>query len=208
MTSKKKRLYEAIFKCLKKDFKLKPVRSMSDFEQGVMGALRSIWPDTIIDNCFFHFAQLVRKNIFLMPELRKLILKSEKHHKVMKLFIRLPLLPHDLVKEGFSVILQFQEDCNIRQDFEKFNHYFKKNWVSRKVRPIYSVFGIDRRTNNNIECLNGKLKTKFKQSPRIYKFIGTFFKPSKPSYSNKHAINRAIFKTIIKNMRIFTIVYF
>jgi hypothetical protein len=116
---------------------------MSDFEVGLTEAIKKVWPEIEVDHCMFHYSQIIRKNLFLIVDLRKAIKSNLKYQRVMKMFMALAYLPVEYIKKGVDVIIQYQIDNNLLNDFDEFNKYFLKNWINSKNRQKFSVYGLN-----------------------------------------------------------------
>ena len=54
--------FKSIFKYLSENYNFKPRRFMCDFNLAQINAMKAIFPDGLINTCFFHFCQAIWKN--------------------------------------------------------------------------------------------------------------------------------------------------
>ncbi|XP_008189609.1 uncharacterized protein LOC103311694 [Acyrthosiphon pisum] len=77
----------------------------------------------------------------------------------LKMCAALALLPVNKIEEGFKLIRRHAIDNNVR--FATFFNYYSNYWLRNRGAEVFSVNGLPRRTNNNVECFHSQLKDKF-----------------------------------------------
>ncbi|XP_029341752.1 uncharacterized protein LOC107883608 isoform X2 [Acyrthosiphon pisum] len=88
----------------------------------------------------------------------------------VKMFAALALLPANLIEEGYQCIRQHARNNNLQ--LTPFFNYFNSFWLRIVGPETFSVHGIARRTNNNVENFHGRLKEKFQTShPNLWTFL-------------------------------------
>uniref|UniRef100_A0A2S2NGI5 MULE transposase domain-containing protein n=1 Tax=Schizaphis graminum TaxID=13262 RepID=A0A2S2NGI5_SCHGA len=80
----------------------------------------------------------------------------------IKMFAALALLPANQIEEGYQCIRQHARNNNLQ--ITSFFNYFNSFWLRTVGPETFSVHGIARRTNNNVENFHGRLKEKFQTS--------------------------------------------
>ena len=84
-----------------------------------------------------------------------------------------PLLPHYHMGEMYEELLKknfnFRHDPHYR-NFRKFKQYVKSYWATKNFKEL-SVFGMDRRTNNNCESFHAQYNALVSEKhPSLYDF--------------------------------------
>lgn len=95
--------------------------------------------------------------------------------RIIRYTLALPLLPENLIMQGFRVIMQHARDEGnfIFRIVQPFLRYIWRNWVSRPWRRTrMSVFGSYQRTNNVCESHNRTLREAVGTHQNLYSFIG------------------------------------
>jgi hypothetical protein len=81
------------------------------------------------------------------------------------------LLPLEKVEEGYREIVRFIHEKKIFADFTDFLAYFRATWFISYPKKDWNVSTVNRRTNNNVEGYNHKIKTVIKQRPNQWEFL-------------------------------------
>jgi MULE transposase domain len=165
MNKKSQEAYEDVFKVLDA-LNFKPSTLMLDFEQATINAARVIWKDITIHGCYFHFCQALWKNAVDKIKMQKR--KAEKC-SIVKMYMRLALLPLDKIIEGIDAILEVQRAKHLSTEFEIFHTYFVKQWVAKQSG--WCVYGLKIRTNNTMETYNHAIKVFCQRQPNVYIFL-------------------------------------
>lgn len=148
-----------------------PQRATADFEQAILAALQNTWKGIGITGCNFHHAQAIRRKASKLTGLSSKISGDTMHHTILLMFMRISLLPIDRVETGFDKLLIFIEEKGLTDDFKEFISYFQNTWLSRFSKDLWCVSERTRRTNNNIEGYNHKVKLLIQNNPSAWTFL-------------------------------------
>lgn len=76
--------------------------------------------------------------------------KNAAAHAMLKKFMALPFLPHEMVKDAFEYL---KEDCkrDFGNVFNKFIDYFEKEWIKVVTPKGFSIYRLKHATNNFLE---------------------------------------------------------
>jgi hypothetical protein len=174
MTEKSAEKYQIIFQFIQ-DAIFGPHRGpnslMSDFESAIISAIKKVWPGVPEKGCNFHFGKAVRKNAKQISELSVNLTSDTIHEHVLSMFIRLSFLPVNNIKTGYDSLLKYVHENNIYGAFKKFIAYFHSTWMVRFPPELWSVGEEHRRTNNNLEGFNNKIKHHIPNKPSGWVFL-------------------------------------
>ena len=88
------------------------------------------------------------------------------------MFMRLSLLPLEMVENGINALINFIEtDTALVNDFELFIDYFQRTWMQRYPIAEWCVSECRYRTNNSLEGYNGKIKHFIDLNPTPWLFL-------------------------------------
>lgn len=169
--------YLYLFKFLRDALSIEPGSIMADFEKAVRKAAKEVWPACKIEGCMFHFCQALRRMARSMEEITKLLEKTQpiriksQAHTILKMYMMLCLVPLPRVDEGIESIKKYTKQQRLTKPFTRFHKYFLDTWVHRYKPSEWNVSSRVRRTNNDLESLNGVLKTALQRSPDVYRFM-------------------------------------
>lgn len=129
MSNRTQVAYEHVFNYIHKHiFKLHCSSFTSDYEVAMKNALRSVFPESHLVSCWFHFVQAIRKKASKIPELLKLISTVPEAAHIYYKFQSLALLRWDLIDAAFNKLANEALLFN-KQAFEPFVDYFKRQWI-------------------------------------------------------------------------------
>jgi hypothetical protein len=179
MTGRKRSAYEAVFTHLKEsvfcfDNKQRGPKSVTtDFEIGLRRALTTIFPNISIYGCNFHQSQALRRKALSLKGLAVNVRnKNQKHHRILKMFMRLSLLPIERIDIGYESLKEFiNSSQQLARDFAPFMKYFDTTWMHRFPKEEWCVSDRARRTNNNIEGYNMFVKQSIRRNPGPWDFL-------------------------------------
>lgn len=166
MNSMDQKHYEHVFCFLKNAYKVDIDKVKTDFELAVINAVKVQWPNSKHECCYFHYCQAIHKNFG-----KKVDAKSDKHWLIEKLFLKLPMLPLEMIEEGLEVIIKHQKKLKVFKDFVVFNEYFKDTWMQRFKPELWCVEGLLSRTNNYSETYNNSIKVYMPRNPSPPDFL-------------------------------------
>ena len=184
LENKSSNTYQKIFQHLKNNsygFKLNPKIIMSDFENGLISAVRIFFNNKVVHlGCHFHFTNALVKNISIVG------LKSENEepnseiHKWLRLFTLLPFVQPENLQQAFNSIIKNKPIFNtvdLENKVQKFINYFIDTWMPNgkqyfNLNSILNHFENEGpRTNNHAEAHNSALNKAIGQNPNFYKVI-------------------------------------
>lgn len=129
MSGKSGELYKQVFDFIEKNlFKLKPAKFMADFEAGLRNAINEFYPETVLCGCWFHFCAAVRRK-FLSLQLHDLIKEVPAAKKIYRKILSLPLLPAELILNGYNLVKEEAKRNNLNKDFKAIFNYFEQYWL-------------------------------------------------------------------------------
>jgi hypothetical protein len=143
----------------------KPKQVSLDFEKAMRNGVKAVWGNIELIGCYFHYCQALGRNA------SSTIKKGIVHKKVMWFFKRLALLPIDKVDEGYREIVRYIREKKLYADFKEFLEYFRSTWLVSFPKKNWNVSTSMRRTNNNLEGYNNKIKTIIKSKPSPWEFL-------------------------------------
>jgi hypothetical protein len=93
-------------------------------------------------------------------------------HRMHKMMLALPLIPKEEIFNAFELIVM-KFEC---EDSKLYLDYFRKTWLLNLKPETFCVYGLESRTNNESECLNGRMKSDMANRSKIfYSFIGMLY---------------------------------
>ncbi|KAG0437958.1 hypothetical protein DMUE_3385 [Dictyocoela muelleri] len=154
--------------------RLEPRKIQMDFEYAAFNTIRTVFLDTVISGCSFHFEQAIWRKINRLG-LSTLYEECESFRNSVKSITSLALIPIDHIDHCWSYIV---ENCNVRSvTLNVFFEYVDTKWInpSRPLfnREIWSQYGNLRgRTNNSAEGFNSKLNRAIQKSnPNFWEIV-------------------------------------
>ena len=148
MTSKSYDIYFDVFNSLKKileerikNKELKNIRIVTDFEKSLRKAISKVFPNIILDGCFFHYTKI------LWSKAKELGLCKKKLIKETFFFIFLfkvyPYVLSDQKKEYLKKVKDIYKENKLK--YSDFIEYYEKNWVNPfslfyNILYIYKLF--------------------------------------------------------------------
>ena len=171
-------LYNCVFEDVKKilvdngiNINKIPNRIITDFEKGLLKSIKTNFPKSIIDGCYFHFVKL------LWSKAKQFGLCKKKNLKFSKILIFLlkiiPFLPLDEKNLVFDKIDTFFS--NNKDKYWKMLAYYKKNWLNNNYinfselsqeEYINRTNSFHARLNDKLQCYHPKISyliTKYKE---------------------------------------------
>ena len=176
MTSKNKELYQGVFKKIKLMYpNFDPQFFTTDFEAAPAIAIKKYFPDTNLKGCILHFNKACYKKfgqLGLIPWLKK----ETRIRILLKRIMCLPFLPPSKIATQIHFIRNDSKkiaDPVAKYLFQKFIDEYIVNFWYKKIGPSrLGMFGITRRTNNDLESLHATMKRDIKlHQPTFYRFL-------------------------------------
>lgn len=177
MEGRKYEDYFCLFEFLRDALNINPGTLMADFEKAVRKAAKVIWPACKVEGCMFHFCQAVRRKARSYDEIAALLECNRSSqtrfiaNNIIRMFMRLCLLPTCKIEEGIREILEYAKQHRLYASFTRFHEYFQETWMKGYKPDDWNVSNRLRRTNNDLESLNGILKTFVQRHPSVYQFM-------------------------------------
>lgn len=138
MNRKTEEAYRHLFQYIEVEIcSLKCASFMTDFELAMRCALKSLYPESSFNTCWFHFCQCARRRVAKNSALAKLIQKNEDARRLYKKCLALPLLPCNEIVAAFK-ILKAEALAQFSKEFHPFMTYFEKQWIEKVTISIDS----------------------------------------------------------------------
>lgn len=178
--------YEAFFRVVRQILPLNynQLTIITDYERGLMNAVRIVFPDIKLQGCWFHFCQsVIRYCKRSMNSLFHLFQTSVEAATVLRMVLALPHLPAEpqmncsfTMFDGFRIIVDYvNQQPAIRERLQAFLFgYIQDFWLTQITAANISVFGSEVRTNNYVESFHATLKTQIGKHPNIWDFMRIF----------------------------------
>lgn len=152
--------------------KLKPSKVMLDYEASLRKAVKSVWQNASLKGCYFHYTQSIRRKVNSLKKLSRVIKNNNMAWTIYKMFIKLPLLPMQMIDKGLKSIFNLQKKLKLSSKFKIFNSYFLTIWVKKFSYKTFCISNERNKTNNYTESYNAKIKKFIKKNPSVYGFLG------------------------------------
>ena len=154
MARKSREAYKKLFRVLKdkaieNQVHLEPQFITIDFESGLIPAINSEFPSVEIHGCYFHFCQAIHRKIRHVG----LALSYQENPQIRlttRMLMALAFLPSNMIHLGFTEICNSTPE-NIRLEMEQVLNYMSVQWLPENTVRLWNVYGLDRRTNNDLE---------------------------------------------------------
>lgn len=167
--------YEKVFNVIKQqmgvlDVILSPEYIITDFESGILGAIKNSFPNSKHKGCLFHYNQALWRKVQEYGLVRS-FRKSKKVKKFIKMFMALPFVPVLLVRCTFEELCQ--KAVSKKPELACFTDYIKRTWINGTFPvKMWNVYQSDIRSNNRVEGWHHKLNSSVgKVHPHIYELI-------------------------------------
>ncbi|CAG0918881.1 unnamed protein product [Notodromas monacha] len=176
MTGKTEELYTEVLKFIAAQWpEFQPAEIMVDFEKALHNATKAAWPLAGVHGCRFHFAQACLKYI-QTKQLAKEYISNPQVKKWLKSTMGLCLLPADAIvpvwMDHCQKLSQFHGSAALTQKLNGFKNYMNNFWIRRVTPKVFSVFGLNHKTNNYAESLHARLNRDFKSKhPGFWRFM-------------------------------------
>lgn len=188
LPDKKEDTYIQMFKALKSLSQyLNPESIMMDFEKAAMNAVKSEFPNTSINGCFFHLSQCIWRHL-QEAGLQKNYIQDSEFALHIRMLPALAYVPQNKVIKDYEKLLDSEYFSENKELLMPIIDYFEGTWIGRLHRrgqrkdpiiPIsvwncYDLVAADLpRTNNSVEgwhnCFSSTLNSS--KHPSIWRFI-------------------------------------
>ena len=171
LIDKKAETYTSVFRkirdlCLEHNLILTPNLITLDFEKGLIVALQQEFPQSRLRGCYFHFCQAVFRQVQKLGFSVDYGNNQELRTKI-RMLMALAFVPEQIVQQTFDN-LRDEAPVNIRPLFQ----YFHQQWFQNIKKEMWNMYGIRRRTNNDVEGWHNRFNNLVdKHHPNIYDLI-------------------------------------
>lgn len=146
MNRKTPECYGSAFQFIEQKFlALEPSTIMTDYEDGLRKAIRKHWPGVDIRGCWWHLKRAVHKKCMAIG-MGKLLNKSAEARLIKRMLTNIPLLPADLIKEGFNSVKEYAAKKKMIRNFDEVFTYFENYWL-KQVRFLFHLFHFSMKQN-------------------------------------------------------------
>lgn len=171
VTCKTMAVYVAILTFVEKEVcQLSPFSIMSDYEVALRSAMRQVYPGCVLNGCWFHLTQAVRRRASKIGGFFASIKADASRHRLFYKFLMLPLLPASKLLDGFRMLKDEVMTLGCEM-FEVFVHYFELQWIDKEGPAAISVHDAPNRTNNHVESHNSQLRESIRAAGNFYNFV-------------------------------------
>lgn len=187
LPNKRASTYSELFRILFEEFDIDlPKRITSDFESGILAALRTDRLKGVkLCGCFVHFQRCIIQKL-KSPDCRLWTLYSQnsRFNGVIHKLMALSFTPTRMVLKAYNLILEKMHPLEAEwvAGWNTFKEYMEKTWIgSNKSSPEFSIslwnnyLAIKNRypiTNNSVEGWHNRLNSKFKgKRPHFWKLV-------------------------------------
>ncbi|CAF2935647.1 unnamed protein product [Rotaria sp. Silwood2] len=131
-----------------------PMFWMSDYESGLIKAIKQELPNTKLLGCAFHYNQAIYRNIQLKG-LQDAYQNIEVVRQILRQTMALAFIPNDQIKTVYYDVIKPQlnnvprKPTSLRHDLGNFFTYYESQWLTKTYK--FCVFGETTRTNNGLE---------------------------------------------------------
>ncbi|CAF0806494.1 unnamed protein product [Rotaria sordida] len=158
--------YILVFKAMKKaasslKLELKPERFITDFESGIITAVRKEFNGVIHQGCFFHFLQRVNKTLKSYG-LWKYYKNNNSLHLYVKKLMAIVLLKANYMDNAYQLLCdeyrQMKKLKMYTNQMKRFICYYGRQWMRPLMRTMLTFHHAQFRTNNWNESYNSVFK--------------------------------------------------
>ncbi|KRZ65832.1 hypothetical protein T10_718 [Trichinella papuae] len=130
---------------------LQPQTVICDFETGLIPALQGTFPGVQIQGCYFHFCQAVLRKVTDLG-MRTSYIHEAATKKKVKMLLATAFLPlHDV--PAAVELLGRDATGSVAALF----NYFRAEWMPPDRLPLWNVYSVNIRTNNDLEGWHFKM---------------------------------------------------
>ena len=172
MTGKSKRDYRVAFQAIKDLLQPDnegPQEFVIDYEAAIWGAIRSVFPNSTIKCCSYHYAQAIYRKIQDVG-LQKDYVESFLTKMFCKQLMALIYLPPAAMAEQFNILsyqIHGNQKLQLLFDYVYNTWMTSENWSTDEI----NVYEQPIRSNNDVEGWHRRLNSKAKQSISFYSLI-------------------------------------
>ncbi|KAE9534541.1 hypothetical protein AGLY_008631 [Aphis glycines] len=179
LTGKTEEIYVGLFKYARNVLPLRydKLTIITDFELGLINAIRLVFPESSHQGCYFHYCQSILRHLRSKESRMYNLAKANPiAARIFRMVLALPYLPPNLnnnripsMLDGFnSIIMYIVQHTEITEYFHDFMYQYVFGYWFVRMRPkAFTVFDKDIRTNNYLESYHAALLRFIKPRPKI-----------------------------------------
>ena len=128
----------------------------SDFEAALWQSVRGVMPHVRLVGCLFHYTQALYRQIQALG-LQQSYQTDVGTKSLMRCYMALPVLPAPHIKPVFDTLVATSPHV-----FSPFINYIREQWIEGTIFTVtdLSVFGMETRTNNDVEGYHYRINSK------------------------------------------------
>ncbi len=182
LPDKKQETYCALWTNLKGEVSIQPDSVLMDFEQASINVVSTVFPDTEVKGCFFHFSQSIYRKILDLGQATKY--RDDKNfNQAVRMLAALAFVPPEHTVSWYEKLVDSHDDLpqDLRQDYFEDNFIGRINRNGTRRRPRFSIDmwnvyarTVDDlpRTNNSVEGFHRGFESMLQTSkPNVWKFL-------------------------------------
>lgn len=173
LPDKRQETYEILFRLIKSVFPVwKPLKVTMDYEQTAMNAVAKVFSGIKIKGCYFHF------NRCLIRKAKKLKITTPVMQRHVSRCAGIARLPQEFTKSGIEYVMRKSPPG---KDKEKFNAYFKSQWLQNSKFNKTCCCGKEQlRTTNNLKGWHSRINRFIaKTNPTVANLLDILIKETK-----------------------------
>ncbi|XP_050062484.1 uncharacterized protein LOC126554589 [Aphis gossypii] len=184
LTGKTEEIYVGLFKyvCNVLPLQYDKLTIITDFELGLINAIRLVFPESSHQGCYFHYCQSILRYLRSKESgMYNLVKANPIAARIFRMVLALPYLPPNSnnnripsMLDGFnSIIMYIVQHTEIAEYFYDFMYQYVFGYWFVRMRPeAFTIFDKDIRTNNYLESYHAALLRFIKPHPKIWEFMG------------------------------------
>lgn len=171
MADKTQQMYTEVFnllqqKALQQNLTFSPRIVISDFESGLIPAVSACLQNARHQGCHFHFCQAIYRQVQSLGLTNAYMTDPTMRIQIRQL-MALAFVPVVIVRIVFGQ-LQAASAAQLGPLFD----YFNRQWLTNIRTSMWNVYGVTRRTNNDVEGWHHRLNTMLsRHHPNIWQVI-------------------------------------
>ncbi|KRX67866.1 hypothetical protein T06_4849 [Trichinella sp. T6] len=124
---------------------LQPQTIICDFETALIPAVQGSFPGVLVQDCYFHFCQVVRRKVADLG-LRTRYLHEAEIKTIIKMLLATAFLPLAEVPDAVDL-----HGRDVTGSVAALFEYFREEWMTRNRMPLWNVYHAEISTNNHLE---------------------------------------------------------
>lgn len=122
-----------------------PLTITSDFENASISSVSTLFPDTQLHGCYFHFNQALWRKIQSIPVILNLYNNDSDFKISLRMISALSFVPHDDVSYAYEQLINSNYFLTHHQILNEFKLYFEHTWIgshlpgSQNRNPLFPI---------------------------------------------------------------------